>query len=124
MASNTVHTGSSFATLRETVFERADALAEPGLQRILIIENNGYQREATTEAWQEAYSPLRARTTDLSSFVMHVHERLYGPYPDVGTFERRRIIKQALDKVEREEILSNARQHQDSFSELFLELTL
>jgi len=122
MAVNTVLAGPSFIALRETAFDRADTLADAGPQRILILENNGYQRESVAEAWQDAYSPLRARITDISSFVMQAHERIYGPYPDVGTFERRRIIEQALEDVDRDGTLSNARQHRDSFSELFLEL--
>lgn len=122
MAANTVLAGSSFRTLRDSAFERANTLAAPGSQRILILENNGYQRESVAEAWRNNYSPLRAQITDFSSFVMRAHERLYGPYPDVGTFERRRIIEQALEDVERDSTLPNARQHRDSFSELFLEL--
>jgi ATP-dependent helicase/nuclease subunit B len=122
MAVNTVLAGPSFTTLRDTAFDRADTLADSGPQRILILENNGYQRESVAETWEDTYSPLRAQITDFSSFVMKAHERLYGPYPDIGTFERRRIIEQALEDVDRDGTLSNARQHRDSFSELFLEL--
>lgn len=58
MAANTVFAGPSFATLRDTAFDRANAIADPGPQRILVLENNGYQRDSIAETWGDAYSPL------------------------------------------------------------------
>lgn len=122
MSNATLLYGPSFRDLRDEAFSRADSLGENGTERVLFFEQNAYQQEAIADAWAAEYQPLRLTVSDLSSFASRAHERLFGPYPGIGTFERRRVIEQALDAIDDAGLITDARQHVDAFSELFREL--
>ena len=114
--------GTSFEELRQRAFEWLDEQTGKTPESAVLLEQNDYQRDRLAAAWRAEYSALRLTTSDLATFGQTAHERLFGPYPDIGTVERRRLIEQALQAAEAPEVIDTPRQHAESVSELFREL--
>jgi ATP-dependent helicase/nuclease subunit B len=114
--------GSSFTALRDYALDWLDDHTDNTPESARFLENNSYQREAIADAWKSTYNPLRLSVTEFDTFGLTIHERLFGPYPDVGTLERRRMIEHALAALEDESALEKPRHHTPSLSELFREL--
>jgi ATP-dependent helicase/nuclease subunit B len=114
--------GTSFGELQRQAFEWLDKQAGPTPESAVLLEQNDYQRERMAAAWRAEYDPLRLAVSELARFGQTAHERLFGPYPDIGTVERRRLIEQALRTADTPEAIDAPRQHTESISELFREL--
>ncbi|WP_336136434.1 PD-(D/E)XK nuclease family protein [Natronomonas amylolytica] len=85
------------------------------------METNDYQRDQIEDAWREEHNGLRLTVSGLSDFALTIHERLFGPYPDIETLDRRRMIEQALLALDERDDLATPRHHTPSISELFRE---
>ena len=116
MSSGALWYGTSFTALREHAFAWLDDRAGETPQSARFVEDNDYQRDAIADAWREHHDGLRLSVSGLSAFASAIHERLFGPYPDVETLERRRMLEQALQTVDTD--LDNPRQHAGVVSEL------
>lgn len=122
MPDNQVYFSESFETLREKSFNWIDEHAAGTPESARFLEATDFQRDSIADAWRTQYDGLRLRVSSLAEFALTIHERLYEPYPDVKTLDRRRVIEQALLQLEEEAGFTDARQHTPSFSELFREL--
>jgi ATP-dependent helicase/nuclease subunit B len=122
MAPGELWYGSSFSTLRDEAFDWLDDRAGSSPESARFLEANDYQHDAIADAWREDYNGLRLRVSGLSRFAVTVHEQLFGPYPDIETLERRRLIEQALLEIDDDAGVEEARRHSPSFSEVFREL--
>ena len=114
--------GTSFTELRRQAFEWIDNHAGTTPESAVLLEENDYQRDTMGAAWRADYSGLRLTISDFASFGQTAHERLFGPYPDIGTVERQRLIEQSLQTAETPDGIDTPRQHTDSVSELFRKL--
>lgn len=122
MATGELWYGSSFSTLREEAFDWLDRRAGSSPESAWFLEANDYQHDAIADTWREHYDGLRLRVTGLPDFGSTIHEQLFGPYPDIETLERRRLIEQALLEIDDDSGMEEPRRHAPSFSELFREL--
>jgi ATP-dependent helicase/nuclease subunit B len=122
MATGELWYGSSFSRLRDNAFDWLDERAGSSPESAWFLEANEYQHDAIADAWREDYDGLRLQVSGLARFALTIHERLFGPYPDIGTLERRRLIEQALLAIDDNAGVEEARRHASSFSELFREL--
>lgn len=122
MATGTICFGSSFTALKQKGFQWLDSHAGTSPESARFLEANDYQRDAIADAWRETHSGLRLTVTGFGDFAVTIHERLAGPYPDIETLDRRRMIEQALLALDAQGDLVNARQHTPAISELFREL--
>lgn len=114
--------GTSFEELQRKAFEWLDNQAGATPESAVLLEQNDYQRERLAATWRAEYNPLRLTVSELARFGQTAHERLFGPYPDIGTVERRRLIEQALQTADTPDEIDTPRQHSESISELFREL--
>ena len=114
--------GHSYRTLRKEAFDRADQLASEGIGRIRWVTETDYRREQLEDAWARSRSSLRLRTSDLATVASELHEQCFGPVPEPGTEQRRRVIEQALARVDPPQGIDDPRQYVELFSELFVAL--
>jgi ATP-dependent helicase/nuclease subunit B len=114
--------GTSFTELRTHAFAWLDKRAGDTPESALLLEENSPQRDALAAEWRANYNALRLISSGLASIGQTAHERLFGPYPDIGTQERRRILEQALETAETPAQIKNPRHHVDAISELFRDL--
>jgi len=114
--------GSSFTSLRDSAFQWLDRNAGSTPESARFLEVNDYQRDQIENAWSANYDGLRLAVSGLSDFTLTVHERLFGPYPDIETLDRRRMIEQALLALGERDDLETPRHYTPSISELFREL--
>lgn len=87
-----------------------------------FIEATEYQHDALRAAWQSDRNGLRLTVSSFEDVTLTIHEGLFGPYPEIGTQERLRMIEQALARLEKDGTLVGARNHASSISELFRKL--
>ena len=114
--------GTSFTELRSHAFTWVDEHAGETPESALLLEENSHQRDALTAEWRANHNALRLTASDLSSIGQTAHERLFGPYPDIGTEERHRILEQSLEAADTPAEIENPRHHVDAISELFRDL--
>ena len=119
MATRRVFLSPSFTALQDHAFDWLDSTAGETPESARFLEQNTHQHDQITETWNSDHHPLRLTVSGFGDFALEIHQRLYGPYPDVGTLERRRSIEQALLAVEDDGVLGDARYHTGSISELF-----
>ena len=114
--------GASFTELRTHAFAWLDENTAEKPESALLLEENSHQRDALSAEWRANHNALRLTASDLASIGQTAHERLFGPYPDIGTQERRRILEQALETADTPAEIENPRHHVDAISELFRDL--
>ncbi len=99
MSERTVLTGPSHKSLEATAFERAQAVAEEGIGRVLYLSDGSTRHDRIKNHWQSERDQLQLRTETLPSFVSECYEQVAGPTTLLPDEIDRRALEFGLDEI-------------------------
>ncbi len=79
MTERTVVVGPNHRDLEAAAFDRARALAEGGINRVLYVSDDSTRHDRVTDHWRETGDTLRLQTETLTGFVFDCYEEVAGP---------------------------------------------
>lgn len=97
-----LHTARSLATLEETVFERAAAVAGSQPASVLYLTPSDRPADEVRECWTTVGSPLQLEISDFDTVVSDVFERQFYETRITGLSaeERQRLVERAVDSLD------------------------
>lgn len=111
--------GPCYSRLQTAGFASADTHATDTISTILWLEHNDHRTDHVTDAWARTHDPLHLDVTTLDQFVGDIHESLTGPQSILDALTRRRLVTEALRKLDNKGVLEQGHRYRDDMMDLF-----